>query len=206
MPHPSDRTFLVLHAVKVRGFAEDFDIAEAFDLDLIEVRAILNVLCEQGLVSLRTGRVSGWRTTPAGSAAHAELLPADVCHPAVREAVDDAHGRFVPINGVFKQVCTSWQLRDGAPNDHSDVDYDRTVIGSLHEVHDQVLRTLATLANAVTRFSRYDPRLSAALQRVDSGDRDAFTKPLASSYHDVWMELHQDFILSLGLSRAEADA
>ncbi len=33
------------------------------------------------------------------------------------------------------------------------------------------------------------------------GDARAFTAPLAESYHTVWFELHQDFLLTLGLER-----
>ena len=32
---------------------------------------------------------------------------------------------------------------------------------------------------------------------------DAVAKPLSGSYHDVWMELHEDLILTQGIDRAE---
>ena len=39
-------------------------------------------------------------------------------------------------------------------------------------------------------------------QRVDAGDVRMFTGVMCGSYHDVWMELHEDLILTLGIDRA----
>ena len=47
---------------------------------------------------------------------------------------------------------------------------------------------------------------TSALSRVESGDRDGFTRPLANSYHDIWMELHEDLLTGLKLARTAADA
>jgi hypothetical protein len=52
----------------------------------------------------------------------------------------------------------------------------------------------------------YGRRLSRALARVQAGDGDGFTRPLTNSYHDVWMELHEDLVATLGLVRTAADA
>jgi hypothetical protein len=54
----------------------------------------------------------------------------------------------------------------------------------------------ATLAGAEERMSRYGSRLSAALARVDAGERDAVARPLAGSYDEVWTELHRDLELT----------
>ena len=53
---------------------------------------------------------------------------------------------------------------------------------------------------------RSRPRLTAALGRVEAGEIEGLTKPLANSYHDIWMELHEDLIVTLQLTRTEADA
>ena len=58
----------------------------------------------------------------------------------------------------------------------------------------------------IERFSAYGPRFAKALARLRAGDLDAFTRPLSGSYHDVWMELHQDLIVTLGMTRTAADA
>jgi hypothetical protein len=64
---------------------------------------------------------------------------------------------------------------------------------------------LGGLAGALHRFVRYPVRLHSAFERFQGGDRDALARPLSGSYHDVWMELHQDLLVSLGRQRAEAD-
>jgi hypothetical protein len=48
-------------------------------------------------------------------------------------------------------------------------------------------------------------RLAAALDRVRGGEVAAFARPMADSYHDIWMELHQDLLLSAGRERGAAD-
>ena len=48
-------------------------------------------------------------------------------------------------------------------------------------------------------------RFSTALERLRAGDTDAFTRPLTDSYHDVWMQLHEDLLLTMGRERSSAD-
>jgi hypothetical protein len=38
---------------------------------------------------------------------------------------------------------------------------------------------------------------------VARGDHQLFTGVMCGSYHDVWMELHEDLILTLGIDRAK---
>ena len=45
-----------------------------------------------------------------------------------------------------------------------------------------------------------------ALAKLDDGDDAWLASPLIDSYHTVWMHLHQELILMLGLSRAEDEA
>jgi len=49
-------------------------------------------------------------------------------------------------------------------------------------------------------------RVIAALEAVQAGDHERLAAPLRDSYHDVWMELHQDLLLSLDRQRTAADA
>jgi hypothetical protein len=43
--------------------------------------------------------------------------------------------------------------------------------------------------------------LRAALDRADAGEREWVTSPRCDSYHTVWMQLHEDVLLALGLER-----
>ncbi|WP_232681743.1 hypothetical protein [Nocardioides sp. R-C-SC26] len=46
---------------------------------------------------------------------------------------------------------------------------------------------------------------AATQVRLRSGDNGAFARPMYNSYHDIWMELHEDLIVSLGRTRGSHD-
>jgi phosphoenolpyruvate synthase/pyruvate phosphate dikinase len=111
---------------------------------------------------------------------------------------------FLPVNLRLREVCTAWQCRgDGELNDHTDPAYDEGVRVRLAGIHAAVVPLLRRFAGLVPRLGRYEPGLASALARVASGDGDWVTAPLADSYHTVWMRLHQELLLTLGISRAE---
>jgi pyruvate,orthophosphate dikinase len=103
-------------------------------------------------------------------------------------------------------VCTSWQLRDvdgtQSINDHSDADYDRSVIDRLVAIHDRVRPVTVDLREAMARFGGYGKRLRDALEKVVAGEHEWFTKPVIDSYHTVWFELHEDLLSTLGIERS----
>src|SRR5690606_28324834 len=131
-------------------------------------------------------------------------LAADVADPARKAALDTAYEAFLPVNGEFKRLCTDWQVRSdtGEPNDHTDRAYDDGVVARLGEVHDRITVVLKDLAAALGRFDAYIRRLENALERIGGGDVAACARPLADSYHDIWVALHQDLLLSLQKERA----
>lgn len=202
----SDPRFLVLHGLRLKGFAEAAPVAEASGLSLDAVEGVLRDLAGDELVQYRSGRVSGWSLTPAGRAAHGPLLAAELEAVGARSVVESAYGRFKELNGELLAVCTAWQLRevDGAPvpNDHSDAVYDKGVVERLGAVDDAVQPVTADLGRTLERFGRYPDRLTSALRRVQDGDTDWFTKPLVDSYHTVWFELHEDLLATLGIERS----
>ncbi|WP_326837088.1 MarR family transcriptional regulator [Amycolatopsis rhabdoformis] len=196
--------FLVLHALRVKGLASDPVLRAITGLPEPEVTAEVAALVEEGLAVRREGRLAGTMPTPAGRAAHPDLLAADVEGSA--EALSAAYEAFLPVNGEFKRVCSAWQLRpSGEPNDHTDAGYDAGVVEALAEVHTKVTGLVDTLSVAAGRFGTYPGRLAGALERVRAGDSAAFARPMADSYHDIWMELHQDLLLSAGRERSAAD-
>jgi hypothetical protein len=206
VPHPSEPSFLVLHALRLKGFAEDDVIAGITALDVADVSTHLKVLAEDELVVRRDGRVSGWSLTPGGRTEHAGLVAGELAAAGARDAVFGAYERFLAINREMLAVCTAWQLRDvdGAQtiNDHSDAVYDGEVIERLVGIHDRVRPVTVDLRDALERFGGYGGRLRDALEKVVAGDHDWFTKPVIDSYHTVWFELHEDLLSTLGIERA----
>jgi hypothetical protein len=124
-----------------------------------------------------------------------------------RDRVTRTMHAFLPINRRLRELCTAWQVRpDGAVNDHSDPGYDADIRDRLDDIHDSVAPLLARFAEDIPRTAGYRGRLEASLAKLDDGENTWFASPLIDSYHTVWMHLHQDLILSLGLTRAQDEA
>jgi hypothetical protein len=205
--HRSEPRFLVLHRLRVKGFAEAESVAAGTGLDGATADDLIKRLAGEGMVTHRDGVVSGWLLTPAGRTEHGRLLGDELDTSGAKPVVDDAYRRFLAINDDLLAVCTAWQLRsDGGAqvvNDHSDPDYDREVIDRLAAVDAGAQPIAADLSATLERYGPYGPRLAVALERVASGDHEWFTKPMIDSYHTVWMELHEDLLGTLGIQRGE---
>jgi predicted ArsR family transcriptional regulator len=206
MAAPSDLRTIVLHGLRLKGFADAAAAAEAVGLDEADAKPELDALVGEGLATYREGRLSGFALTPAGREAHARLLAEELDATGQRDAVRAAYERFLGINQDLLGICTAWQLREvggeSVVNDHADAAYDAGVVAQLAELHAAVAPICDDLGAALDRFAGYGPRLAAALAKVQAGDSDWFTKPMIASYHTVWFELHEDLLATLGIERS----
>jgi hypothetical protein len=160
-------------------------------------------LAEQGL-AMTKGPIT--MPTTEGTAKAGELLRLPPDSPQERE-LDQLFDSFLPINRRLRDVCSAWQTRpDGTPNDHSDSAYDDSVRDRLDEVHSAIGPILRRIAAIEPRLGGYRPRLQEALDKFDEGESKWLASPLMDSYHTVWMQMHQELILMLGLTRAEDEA
>ena len=196
MAHYSEPDLLVLHALRLKGLAEPPAVAEATAIDPGAVAKQLTTYEEQGLVKRRDGKLSGFSLLPTGRQRHAELLAHDRIAAGCDEVIETAYAAFVVHNETFKQLCTDWQL---APGDGTHV------ARRLAVLHPEVASLLEDVAAAMARFGPYGGRLADAADRFAAGDGTALARPLARSYHDVWMELHEDFLVTLDRDRSAAD-
>jgi hypothetical protein len=57
--------------------------------------------------------------------------------------------------------------------------------------------------NAVPRMTRYNSRLAIAAGSVAGGETKKFTGVMCESFHDIWMELHEDLIVLQRIDRSE---
>lgn len=193
-----DAAFLVLHRLRITGVATEEFLATATALQPHQVTASLCLLEERGWVRSIEGRINGIVITPTGRDAHESLLQRSLYPVPVTE---ELYLRFSSLNIEFKGVCTAWQvLPDGRLNDHSDPAYDRSVLSQLWSVHNGIAPLLHELASVAEHFRHYEERLCDAADRVARGDRSALLLPLSNSYHDIWMELHQDLRMAVGKS------
>lgn len=117
-------------------------------------------------------------------------------------AIRGSYERFLPLNATLIQLCHDWQVRSGgAPNDHADAHYDWGVIDRLATLDEQAGPVARRLGRDGVRFAAYRERLTAARRHVEEGEHAWFVSPRIDSYHTVWMELHEDLLLALGLER-----
>jgi hypothetical protein len=144
--------------------------------------------------------------TPEGTAAAQQALRLPAAGDD-EKALRPLFEKFLPVNHELREICSAWQLRpDGSTNDHADAAYDASVRDRLDDVDDSIGRILRRMTEVQPRLGHYRADLTAALEKLDDGDPSALTSPLSRSYHTVWMHLHQELLLLLGISRAEDEA
>jgi hypothetical protein len=185
-----DAAWALLHELRLRGTVTDVE-EPTFEL-----------LASRGFAVRKRTSVL---LTPAGREVHTEWARCEV-GSTVEDSLRRSYERFLPMNADLLRVCNDWQLRSGGvPNDHTDVEYDWAVIDRLRELHDRTSPITRTMAGALERFTPYRARLRTALQRVEDGANEWFTSPRIDSYHTVWMQMHEDLLLALGIDRASEE-
>ncbi|WP_448255986.1 PEP-utilizing enzyme [Microbacterium aurum] len=185
--------FQVLHALVVRGFATPAQLVLSSGLSTGQVERILGAAVENGHVVVGNAKTGLHTLTATGKGAYLVMRESAI-EPAVQQAVQEHYARFLEPNRMFKQLATDWQL--GSVSDPQE---------RLDAVHADVVSILDGLSAIDARFGVYRTRLTAAADAFRGGDADAFAKPLSDSYHDVWMELHEDLLAMAGRERSDAD-
>jgi len=178
----------LLRELRLRGSVADLPAADA------------EAICAAGLAQ-RAGRKIALTADGRALAEQQARLPVGSDEET---AAERAYEQFLPLNIEVLRVSSDWQVRPGnVPNDHRDPAYDWSVVDRLSALDERVGPILRRLAEKVTRFVGYRPRLTAALRRLSDGDRDWFVSPRIDSYHTVWMQLHEDLVLALGRERED---
>jgi hypothetical protein len=166
----------------------------------------LRNLSVQGLVALDPGPFGGWGLTDQGRTTEQESVRIELDLTGARDHVRKRYEYFIELNPKLLQVCSDWQMRRLGEypvlNDHADADYDAKVLSRLMLIDEAAQRICVELANRLTRFEVYRLRLSSALERALTGD-NAYIADSLESYHNVWFQLHEDLLVTLGISRDE---
>jgi len=200
----------VLHAVRVRGAADDAAVAERAGLPVDVVRELLLDLEAFGWVTWSEFAGTGaWSLTERGRAEGERRLAAELAADPTGRAgavVRATLPTFDPLNSRLLQACTDWQLRPGDGgrldvNDHRDAAWDARVLDELAAVVAEARPLLAGLAAELARFGGYAVRLDDALAAARAGDGTRVAGIGAASVHGVWMELHEDLLATTGVPR-----
>jgi hypothetical protein len=205
--HRSAPELVVLHGLRIKGMADEAALAGRFGLDPDLVQELLLDDEAFGWVTrVSFADLHGWALTERGYAQNQRRLGTELDQTGARAEVDAAHGLFVDLNSSFLATVSNWQIRPKptdllAANDHTDQRWDARVVADLHDLDHGLRPVCEQLAAALQRFDGYAERYSAALQRVDRGERSWVAQPKIDSCHTVWMELHEDLLATLGLER-----
>ncbi len=203
----SPASLLVLHAVRITGFAGTPAVARRFDLDPALTAEILEDARAFGWVQLTAfADLQGWSLTESGRAEDERLLAAELAQVDGVDEVRAVYQAFGPLNARVLRACTDWQLRAGrdgrlAENDHRDPAWDAGVLDELAAVGQALVPLAGRLGDLLARFGGYDARFTAALGRARAGDGRWIDGTDVDSCHHVWFELHEDLVASLGIDR-----
>jgi hypothetical protein len=205
--HMSSPELLVLHGLRLKGMADAEAVAQRFALDHELVHELLLDYEAFGWTSrVAFADLEGWALTASGHAENERRLAAELDQTGTRSEVVAAHDVFVALNGRFLATVTNWQIRPQpadplAVNDHTDWRWDERVVDELRALQGRLRPMCEQLAAALERFAGYAERYSAAIEKVDRGERAWVAQPKIDSCHTVWMELHEDLLATLGLER-----
>lgn len=142
-------------------------------------------------------------STPAGAllseqghALHGRLLDQE------RAALDldqlgSIYERFLAANSPMKDASSRWQTLA------EDDDARFELLGELGDLVERVQPVLSRTAETVPRFADHRTRLEEAFAKAEEGDHEYVTAPGVESVHTVWMEIHEDYLQTLGRSREE---
>jgi DNA-binding MarR family transcriptional regulator len=196
----------VLHTLRCVGTTSVERLGRASGLGEGVVTDSLHRLAEEGFVELAPGPFGGWSVTDRGRGADIEWLTEELETTGTGDSIRRCYEAFLELNPKVLQVCSDWQMRrigtSFGSNDHDDPEYDSEVLDRLVGLDSSAQQTCGDLAERLERFEIYGLRLSGALQRAMAGEI-RFVADDLDSYHNVWFQLHEDLITTLGLSREE---
>ena len=203
----SSLDLLVLHGVRLLGFADTDRITARFALDRTATGEALEDARAHGWVDRSSfGEAAGWSLTARGRAENERGLAAELDASGGRDVVHQTYLEFLDLNGRLLRAVTDWQTRPvpGDPlaaNDHQDLRWDRRTLATLGDLGTQLRPLTANLAGVLDRLDGYHARFTHALSEVERGQRSWVDALEVDSCHTVWFQLHEDLLATLGVQR-----
>ncbi|SDT05687.1 hypothetical protein SAMN04489751_3633 [Brevibacterium sandarakinum] len=193
----SSDELLVLHAVRLAGFADSGAVVNRVDLPASSVGDTLRGLEGQRLIErMAFADSGGWILTDAGKSRNAELLREELeasgAWPVLHATAEDFESS---VNPRLVRVITEWQL-DRADNSVE------VLLRELTDLADALSALMGELAARLPRFARYSRQFSAAVEKARAGEDQWVAGVGRLSCHIVWAELHEDLLSSLGRDRS----
>jgi predicted transcriptional regulator len=195
----------LLIALRVKGAADSTQLQTATHGKEDECERALASLIEEGLIA-KNKTQQKYILTNAGKQAVSSQVEKER-HIIGQVQLEQLYDRFMILDVEFKRLAGAWQVcLPGPPpvfNDHSDPRYDERIIKNLVRLHHRLRALIESLVERCPRYSAYSARFADSLNRLSDGAVDYFTNPRVDSYHNIWFELHEDLLCTLGRQRSE---
>ena len=199
MGAPSAGDLLVLHAVRVLGYATTARVAGHARLPRERAEELLADAQAGGRVAwTRYFDDGGWSMTESGKAHGERLLAAELDAAGARAEVAAVLAGFGPSNALVAAACTRWQLTEmGVADPPADL---TGVLADLRHAAEVLADIEARLSARLARCAGYHARFVTAVARA--GDDPAWVNAIdRDSAHRVWFELHEDLRQTLAIPR-----
>jgi len=180
----------ILMALRVRGRADPDQVARAAGCSAAVAREALAELAAGHAVTPHAATPGAVALTDAGRASLARLLADE---PVDRAALATRYARFLAADRDLKAAITAWQLAPDAQRPAAR----STVMASATSA----CAVAAALVELAPRLAPYAARIAEANAAIAAGDARFVANPRVDSLHQVWFELHEDLLVTLGRSR-----
>lgn len=179
-PISHEEAFPALHLIAVRGACQDLPVDA-------------NELVNAGLVAESP---SGYLLTETGRNVHARQLEHER-RTYETERLAQAYERFLALNAPMKALVARWQERSTDPQARAEM------LAELTDIIQRVRVALRRSNEQLLRFEPYLPRMRRAAARVEAGESEYLASPTVDSVHTIWLQLHEDYLLTQGISREQ---
>lgn len=207
MTNHSSAELLVLHAVRLLGFADTATVAHRGGVDFDESESLLLDAQAYGWVQHDAFfDLVGWSLTERGKAENQRQLAVERESADPQGVIAAVYREFLPLNARLLRAVTDWQLKPveggpSEPNDHCDKAWDEDVLSELAAIGAELGALNARLTGVLARFDGYAARYAAALLKARNGQSGWVDKSDIESCHKVWFQLHEDLVATLGIDR-----
>jgi predicted transcriptional regulator len=195
----------LLIALRVKGAADSTQLRTATHSNEDECERALTSLMAEGLIAKNKSQQK-YILTDAGKQAVSSQAERER-HAIGQVQLEQLYDRFMILDADFKRLAGGWQVCSPGPppvfNDHSDPRYDERIIKNLVRLHHRLRSLVEALGEQCPRYNAYRVRFADSLNRLSDGSADYFTNPRVDSYHNIWFELHEDLLCTLGRQRSE---
>lgn len=208
MSRHSAPELLILHAVRLLGFADSSAVVARFGTSHDETLNVLSAAESTGWVQhVAFADLDGWSLTEPGKVENERQLASERHNADPEGVITAVYSDFLPLNARLLRAITDWQIKPNeadmlAPNDHTDSARDQRIFDEIAALGTELAPLVESLSSVLARFDGYTTRYALALRKARDGQLGWIDKTDVDSCHRVWFQLHEDIVATLGIDRS----